>query len=74
MDLVAQRQASTAAMLEMSAIEGWHGGPELPFLEGHDGRTLVFEDGLVRVHANQQLLAKLASLQHCAGMAWQRSA
>ena len=42
----------------------------LPFLQGHDGGALVLEDGLVRVHANVELIAELAGLQHRSGMAW----
>jgi hypothetical protein len=40
-----------------------------PFVEGHDGRALVGENGLVRVHAGVQLGAQLPRLDNGAGMA-----
>ena len=69
---VAQRQASTAVMLCACQAEGIGigEGAQVPFLETHHGGTLVREDGLVRVDADQELGAQLAGLQHGAGMAY----
>lgn len=41
-----------------------------PLSKMHNGRALVLEDGLVRVHANVELIAELAGLDDGAGMAW----
>ena len=38
----------------------------------HDRRSLILKDGLVRVHANVQLVAELAGLDNGASMAWSR--
>jgi len=42
---------------------------EKPLAQGHDGRTLVLENGLVRVHAYIQLITQLAGLDHGTCMA-----
>ena len=41
----------------------------VPLIQAHHGRALVLEDGLIRVHADEELGAQLAGLQHGAGMA-----
>lgn len=40
-----------------------------PLLKVHNSRTLVLQDGLVRVHADIEFVAQLAGLEHGAGMA-----
>lgn len=40
-----------------------------PLVQAHHRGALVLEDGFVRVHADEQLVAQLAGLQHGAGMA-----
>jgi hypothetical protein len=46
-------------------------GRGAPLGEGHDGGALVLEDGFVRVHANDELVAEAAGLQRGAGMAFE---
>lgn len=43
-----------------------------PFLKVHDSRSLVLQDGLIRVNADIQLVTELAGLHHGASMAWIR--
>ena len=40
-----------------------------PLVQAHHRRALVFENGFIRVHADEELGAQLAGLQHGAGMA-----
>jgi hypothetical protein len=70
---VAQRQASTAAILAKLTTEvmGLKRGSG-PFVEAHHRRALVLEYGLVGMHANQQLGAELAGLKHGTSMACTR--
>lgn len=42
----------------------------LPFPKGHDGRTLVFEDGLIRMDANIELISELARLHDGSSMTY----
>ena len=41
----------------------------LPFVQSHDSRPLVFEDGLVRVHADKKFSTQSTSLEHGTSMA-----
>jgi hypothetical protein len=41
----------------------------LPFVESHDSRPLVFEDSLVRVHADKEFGSQTTSLEHGTSMA-----
>jgi hypothetical protein len=41
----------------------------IPFLQSHDRRALVLENGLVRVDAHVELTAELSRLQHSASVA-----
>lgn len=43
---------------------------KVPLLEIHDGWALIFQDGLVGMDSDVELVAQLASLDHGAGMAW----
>ena len=57
-------------------MRGEEGGPVwspsegLPFLEGHHCRALVFQDILVGVHADVQLVTQLARLYNGPGMTY----
>lgn len=72
MDLVVQRQASTARRLGEAFSIGLVARMEwrLPFFEVHDRRALVLEDGLVGVDADVELIAELAGLDDGARVAW----
>lgn len=79
MDLVAQRQASTAAQLNgrvqlhldrpRARQDRVQESRVLPFVQSHDSRPLVLKDGLVRVHADKKFSAQTTSLEHGTGMA-----
>ena len=49
---------------------GGPGSGVLPLLKGHDGRALVFEDGLVRMDADIKLISELACLDDSPSMAY----
>lgn len=45
------------------------GEVSVPFLQGHDRRTLILQDVLIRVDADVELAAQLAGLDDSSGMA-----
>lgn len=80
MDFVAQRHASTAAQLDetvqlrtdtaqYATIRSAGNVEYLPFIQSHDCRTFVFENGLIRVNTNKKLGSQTTCLEHGASMA-----
>lgn len=55
---------------EVGPFAGGNGGHA--FAEVHDGGAFVVEDFFVRVDADDEVVAELLGLEHCAGMAWGR--
>jgi hypothetical protein len=76
-DLVTHRQASTAATLE-EAKSVYDPGTcrvlRLPFLQSHNGRSLIIQDRLIGMNSHVEFIAHLSRLDHGTSMSKRISA